>query len=302
MNGCKFRFHPGAGPSLAGSVDIVGCEAPMSTTSEGCVTEIGNQNGLGSVVYKNVLVGGIPTITATASLSSLTYTRSGAGYCYGGKGTFSNGTYAGEWSVKGTTKPGGLPAALEVESTPAAALTKFALEEAPATIAGADSGVKKRIVGGQNGLNCGSYGLSGTSASLAPEAVTLTPIYKECTVGGEAVPDSFVSSGGCSYLFQANGGFAIAGATCASNPITVTRPGCVLAIGPQSGLSGIVYANAGSGKLRTVSVSGSTAKVTYTVAGASCMEPGTFSNGIINTSSKLTATNSSGALQGLSVE
>jgi hypothetical protein len=303
-NGCKFRLNPGPGPALVGSIDIVGCETPMSIESELCRNEIGNQSGLGTVTYKNIATSP-PTITAVASLSGITYTRSGAG-CSGSKGTFSNGTYTGEWTIKGLTS--GVPAGVEVESTTPPPPTKFAAEEAPVTIAGSYNvsvgyGPTYFKGFGGNNTSCKSYTLSGTSASITAETVTLKPTYKECTVGLEAVPDSFISVGGCSYVFHENGQFDIAGATCASNPITITRAGCIATIGPQSGLSGFTFANEGSGKLRAVAMSGATgAAVTFTSTGPSCSVQGTFSTGKINSAARLTAFNSKGASQGFWVE
>jgi hypothetical protein len=310
MNGCKFRLRPGAGPSLVGSVDITGCSSPMSlTTVYGCTTQIGNQPGLGTVTYKNVATSPT-TVTAIASLTGLTFTRSGTG-CSGPKGTFSNGAYTGEWTIKGASVPGGAPTAVEVESS-VAPFTHFSAEEAPVTIAGTDTraGSFKRFVslslgGDGGGVYCSSYTLSGTSATASPEAVTLTPKYAGCTLGGEAVPDSFVSAGGCSYAFHANGTLDIVGATCASNPMTFTRAGCVATVGPQSGLytAGFSYTNGGSGKSRSVSMSGSTGeKLTYTSTGAGCSKQGTFSNSLLHSTSTLTAKNSKGESQGISIE
>jgi hypothetical protein len=305
MHGCKFRFHPGAGPSLVGTVDIVGCETPMSNTAVPCITEIGNQSGLGTVTYKNVATSP-STVTAIAKLSSITYTRSSG--CTGGNGTFNDGTYVGEWTLKGFSNPGGVPTAVEVESTSAAPFIRFGAEEAPVTISGTGSG-NKAINGGGNGVNCSVYSLSGTSASTTTEALTLTPSFKGCTVGGEAVPDGFVTAGGCSYVFHVGGSLDIAGATCASNPISATRAGCVLTIGPQSGLSGftgIKYTNEGSGKLRKISLTGSgyIEGVAFTTVGPKCGTAGTY-NGIGSlrvTTPALTATNSKGAAQGISIE
>jgi len=299
-NGCKFRFNPGNG-SLVGWIDIVGCETPMSNNSFGCLTKIGNQNGVGTVTYQNGLSGGVAIVTAVANLNSITFTRSG-GPCLGGPlGTFNNGTYTGEWIMKGSTK--GVPANLEVVSTTPPANTNFVAEEAPVTISGVGTGTNTRMkpMAG-NMLACESYSLSGTSASASAESISLVPSYKGCKVGGETVPDNFVSAGGCSYVFHVNGKFDIAGATCASNPITLTRAGCIVTIGPQSGLPGVGFWNQGSGKLRTVSVIGTAENVVATAVGPSCPSPGVHADGKILSSAKLTATNASGALQGFSVE
>jgi hypothetical protein len=303
MNGCKLRFRPGAGPSLVGSVDITGCTTAMTNEYFGCVTTIGNQGGIGTVTYKNVATSP-PTITAVANLSSLTFTRSGAS-CAGPKGTFSNGTYTGEWTMKGFSKPGGVPAGVEVESTPPPPPTVFAVEETPATVSGTSSGALKRITAG-GALICNTLTLSGSSASASTASLTLTPAFKNCTMAGEAIPDSAVTAGGCSYALHINGKLDIVGATCAANPITITRPECVTTIGPQNGLagiSGLTYTNGGSGKLRTVTIAGSPAEVlTYTAVGAKCFKQGTISEGSIRPFATLSATNSKAEAQGLWVE
>lgn len=306
INGCKYRFHPGAGPALAGTMDIVGCEKPMQFQVSTCVMEIGNQSGLSGVEYKNVGAG--TSVTVIAKLTGIKYTRSG---CPNGfSGTFYKGSYTGEWTVKGTTS-GGAASTVSVESTSAAPFTKFAAEEAPVTIASTDNRAEnvKRITAGLPGvLYCESFALNGSSASATPEAVTLTPAYKKCKIGsaGEIVPEGYVSSGGCSYVFHANGTFDIAGGTCASNPMTITAPGCIATIGPQSGLSvaGSSYANVGSGKLRTVSLlnQGRIEGVTYSDTGVKCANQGTFTNGVIYVTANFTATNSKGEPQGFSIE
>ena len=152
-------------------------------------------------------------------------------------------------------------------------------------------------------LRCVNHALNGTSSSISVSSITLTPSYSVCTMGEQEIPDSSVRMGGCSYVYYANGKFDIAGATCASSPITIERPGCVLTIGPQSGLSGnLAYANEGSGKLRKVSISGAAEGFTYTFTGVGCPAQGTFTGGTIRGTSTLSATNSGGQAQGISIE
>ena len=127
MNGCKFLFHAGAG---SGTIDITSCTKPMSVEASGCRIEIGNQRGLGPVTYKNSAK--LETITATAAVSNLTYTRSG--FCTSWPaGTYSNGTYSGSWTIKGSTT-GGASASTWIESAAVPPISGFAFEEAPATV------------------------------------------------------------------------------------------------------------------------------------------------------------------------
>jgi hypothetical protein len=296
MHGCKYRFHTNA------TMDIVGCVTPMEllVPESGCSIKIGNQSGLGTVHYANVGAGS--SVTMSAHLTNMEYTRS-APCGYGG--TFKDGTYTGEWTVKGSTL-GGAPASVEVASTPPPPpppFTQFAAEEAPVTIGGTGSGKRASAIAG-NVLQCKSYVLSGTSTSVTSESLTLTPTYKECTVGGEAEPNSSVTSGGCSYVFHANGKFDIAGANCGSEPITIARVGCVVTIGPQSGIyTGFTFTNEGSGTLRSVSIAGATTEsVTYTATGPNCLVVGTNSTGRIFGAAILTAAKASGGPQGLWIE
>jgi hypothetical protein len=298
MNGCKYRFKPGAGPALVGSVDIVNCEKPMSLNLGSCVREIGNQNGVGTVTYTNVGT----TIVAAAKLNSIKFTTSGCGIT---SGTFYNGTYSGEWTIKGST-PSGVPVTVSVESTSAAPFTKFAAEEAPVTIAGADTrtGSSYKRFNGLGGLIvwCTKYNLSGTSASATSETISVVPAYSGCTYGQEG-PAATVSAGECSYVLHANGSIDIAGLNCASKPMTITVPGCVYTFGPQSGFPGNGFANEGSGKLRAVSMSWQYNGLTYTRTGESCEGGvGTFNTGSLFSVAKLSATNSKGEPQGLSIE
>jgi hypothetical protein len=310
MNGCKFRFRPGPGAALPGSLDIVGCEKPMSNTYFSCVTEIGNQSGLGPVTYKNIATSPA-TITAVAKIDSLTFTRSGTG-CNGPKGTFHTGTYTGEWTLKGSTKPGGVQAAVEVEATGAPSFKRFVAEEAPATLSGSNANVANKMVFNftENGaISCESVAFSGTASVVWNEAIAVAPTFHECSVsiGGGAptkIPDEYITAGGCSYELNAKGGFAIVGAGCAGSPMTITIPGCILTVGPQSGFVGPTFKNLGSGKLRTVQVvnNPSTGGLTYNASGAGCVKQGTIVGASPKIAHTLSAVNSGGAPQGFSIE
>jgi hypothetical protein len=309
INGCKYRLRPGSdsGKETTGLIDIAGCEKPMTFNVSGCKLEIGNQGSVGTVKYITTEVEKRKAISVVASLEHLTYTRTNAGGCVGGNGTFSDGQYFGEWTIKGTNTKGE-SLSIEVEGTTGPPVS-FAAEEAPVTVSGIDtrpgSFFYKRIseLGG-NGMTCEKYSLSGTSSSVSAETLSLVPKYQNCKLNGEAVPDSSVSAGGCSYVLHANGKFDIAGATCASNPMTLSRTGCVTTIGPQSGLSGLTYQNEGYGPFRKVLIPTTVVinTVTFTNVGAGCATEGTHSVGHIEATATLSATNSLGAGQGLAVE
>jgi hypothetical protein len=291
-NGCKWRFNAG------GTMDIYGCEKPMSTTSWLCTAEIGNQSGLGPVTYKNTVVGGVPTITAVSNIKSITSTLKGT--CPGGTGTFSNGAYSGEWTIKASTTTG-IQAGAEVEFTLPPPSSFFSLEETPATLTASDTGTKLRINTPGMELSCESFTLNGTSSSTTPETLTLHPAYKNCTVGGVSVGNEWVGSA-CNYVLHPNGKMDITGTECTEGTLAYGRPGCNVQIRTQTGLPGVGYADQGWGRLRTVSISGTVTGVKYDEAGWNCPNEGTFTNGAIKMASKLSATNSGGGIQGISLE
>lgn len=314
MGSCEYKFHAG-NYLLAGTMDIVNCgSSPMSFTQLGCTITIGNQTGLENVAYKNTETGGQKEVVATASLIHLTYTN-GSG-CEK-PGVHSDGTYTGAWNIKGYTKVGGPQASIWAE---APAPTTFAAEAAPVTIAGSDSGYRRVMYFPEAAeVWCSAATFSGTSSSATFAGFTVVPAYHECDVWirtgptkwqDYVVPDKNIAMGDCSYEFQENGGFGIVGSTCASNPIVVTAPGCVVtAGGPKSGSIG-KYVNAGSGKARQVTMLGGTPSeisgvegLPFTVAGTGCAEAGTFSNGKVRVQKVIfTAKNSLGEAQGMWVE
>ncbi|HEX4668769.1 MAG TPA: hypothetical protein VH275_02170 [Solirubrobacterales bacterium] len=304
MHGCKFRLHAGPGPGLSGTIDITGCETPMSTESEGCLTQIGNQGGLGTIEYKNVATSP-PTLTAVVKLTGITFTRNGQ-TCFGPVGTFSNGTYTDEWTIKGAKS--GVPAAAEIEATSPAPPSMFAAEEAPVTIAGAGVSVKSEFGLSTNGqVECESINYSATMATTSAAAIALVPAFHGCSFDSfhevTKIPDEYISAGGCSYEVQAKGAFAIVGAGCAAKPISITTPGCVFTLGPQSGLGAPSLTNEGSGRLRTVKLNmAATGTVTATATGGSCAQQGTFTEGTMRVVPVLSAKNSSGVQQGLAIE
>jgi len=291
-NGCKFRFRANAGGYPAGTVDIHSCTKPLTMTAAGCQLEVGNQNGIGTVEYKTTVTEGKNSIAILANLKNITYTRVGGSGCAVNKpGTFSDGTYTGEWTVKGTRGGSSVPIEVGVGSS-----TKFAVESAPATITGTGTGGTLFKNLGGNSPSCKGYSLSGTMSATSEEAITVAPTYKECTgPGGQALPEGYVRRGSCSYVFHVNGTFDIAGASCATDPMTITSNGCVTVIGPQSGIAGtFAFLNEGGwGAFRTISMSGSTTGVTYTNMGPLCTFQGTASTGQINSPAKLSATSQS---------
>ncbi len=291
MGTCDYRFHAG-GESLVGSMDLTGCGSTrIEFNHSGCSIQIGDQQGLGSVTFKNIGTGSEREIVATANLQSITYTATGAG-CFSKVGTFHDGTYTGSWQVSGSSGVWAEPSALP-------APTVFAAEEGPVTLGGKRAENKPVFKIKNNGsVSCSGHTLAGESATAASEGVALAASYSDCKWFGQ---DATFSMGGCGYVLHVSGGFDIVGATCASNPITVSIPGCTATIGPQ-GSSGLTYVNGGSGKLRSVTAAGEANGLTSTTKGPACIIPGTVSGSIYQSSDILTATTSTGGPQGVSVE
>jgi hypothetical protein len=307
MNGCKFRFNAGAYQGIGG-LDIIDCEKAMrSETPSGCITEIPEQSGGGGlpqVEYKNAGSGSTRTITFIAKLSGISFTRSGV--CSAPKGTFSNGIYSGEWTVKGSTS-GGTQAGLEIQSTPLPPGVYFHAEQSPATLLGGYSSETGRLMFDlpENGrVYCFKPSFSGT-ALVPTEVITVTPSFQNCFFENKegtewySIPDESLTAGGCSYQLPAKGGFNIVGATCAANPIKVTVTGCVFKVGPQSSAVGPTYKNEGTGTSRKVRTELNPQKNTYTAEGAGCAKTGTISTGSVKLSGAVfSAKTPGGAAQG----
>lgn len=294
-NGCKYRFR-------ASTVDIVGCNSPMSFTANSCTILIGNQS-LGTMEYFNTESNGIPAVKMVASLHGIEFTRYNGGFCAGSSGTYKTGEYNGEWLVKGfNSKAEQKAIRIEASATPYTFLT----EEAPVTAGGEAASPKASIDTGLNGtVRCKSRSFAGTAGSgvsVSFNTITVAPTYSECTWAGSIGDGTSVSMGGCSFEFQLNGEFAIVGESCASKPITITAgtglPGCVGTIGPQV-LSGLNYTMDGVGKLRGLVTGGEAKGLTITTTGAGCVVPGTTNTGVYKGIDRLTAFNSSSQRQGL---
>jgi hypothetical protein len=307
MNGCKYRLHAGSGSGSqsVGTVDIAGCEDPMSFTGFGCKLEIGNQNGIGTVEYKNITGG---KVTAIANLSGITYNRISLGGCTNQtNGTFSDGTYTGQWNVAGLNSKGESRNIAIAGPTPPPPPppTRF-VAEARASIS-AES-INAKFIGTREGaLQCKSKWATELPTGEA-DSITVTPILSGCSFNGQITGFS-TSYGGCSFKHYASGAFEIVGATCASNPFTIvdTNVGeeCTITIGPQGPLAIFTVTNEGSGAARKVKMNANqlVANLKYTAAGPHCREPGTFSDGQYKpTGISVTAKNSKGETRGIWVE
>jgi streptogramin lyase len=186
-----------------------------------------------------------------------------------------------------------------------AAPENFIAEEAPATIAGKKAGSLKAVFATPytGFISCGEHDLGGELAAGFGKNIALTASYGECVTLGGTVSAS-LSMGGCSYVQYLTGKIDIVGASCASNPITMTASGCTVTIGPQSGLSGLTYSNALSEGSAAVKQAGEAPGLKYTITSPTCFGAGsgTFTDGSYNASDLFTATNAGGKAQGLWME
>jgi hypothetical protein len=292
MNGCKFQFEAGLS-GTSGKMYIVGCAQPMVNNAGGCINEIGNQAVTGQVQYANI---SSSTVRLQVSMSGITFTRKG-GPCWSGPtGTFNGGTYTGEWTLSSAGNT------VQYESTSPPPPTKFAVEEAPATITGTSTNTKALSFPENGALTCGTVTHSGTMPALTATSITVVPKYQNCSLSFNGftypVPDEYISAGGCSFELPYAGGINIVGAKCAAEPFTVTRPSCLITMGPQSVGTGFTYASSGAGKERKVSRGGTLSGLTYTATGVGCSSPGTFSTGIDRSTFSYSAKNSKGEAQG----
>ena len=300
MGACEFQFWPG-GESLIGRMDLVGCEkGPLWSEALGCKITIGNQKNMGPVKFENSLSGGIPVIKAIANLSSIDYTKSGS--CPGGTGFRTDGTYTGEWILSGAST-GGLTKSVFVEASPEpeppVLPPAFEVEEIPAKVSGAKI-ANAVFYFDYEALLCQTQAFPmDVVNTVSTEVLTVYPTYKECTYSQPVknvftkLPDNFVSMGGCRYKVYATGKFEITGTNCAKEPIFVTAPGCVLEIGPQSGLSATLT-NEGVGRDRSVKVVGKKppeSPLTYTAMGPGCEKKGTFNTGTLANGFNVSASN-----------
>jgi hypothetical protein len=305
INGCKYRFSAGKTANLVGSIDIVDCAPYMETKFYNCRIRIGNQENVGTVKYVNTEAG---TITAIADLSSITFsTFQCGGFISPGGGTGYTGTYEGEWTISGSSE--GIPIPVEVKPVGTEIVSGyFRAEEAPVKIGGGSLNTQSITIASgmkqQQTLGCSSATLTGEAASTKSQAVAFVPSYSGCTFIGQSVS---VNMGGCKI--ELNGGpgeegpsFAVVGANCASSPITFAQTNCKVTVGPQTGAASVTYTNEGSGKLRSVVANIAASGLTYTATGLACASKGTFSTGRYDGQLSLTATNSAGQPQGISVE
>jgi hypothetical protein len=143
---------------------------------------------------------------------------------------------------------------------------------------------------------CARTSLHGSMAAKTAESLTIVEKPFECA------PFATVRTGECDFVLHASGGFDIGGgAACAAKPIEIEwgTGACLIKIGPQSGLSGISYANGGSGTSRDVTATFNVTGIHFTRIGAICGGSGTYVNGELTQILTLKADVFGGGQQGL---
>jgi hypothetical protein len=148
---------------------------------------------------------------------------------------------------------------------------------------------------------CARTSLHGSMPAKSAESLTVVEEPFECA------PFATVRMGECDFVLHASGAFDIAGGTaCGIEPIEIewgTGAACLIKIGPQQGLSGIGYANGGSGAKRDVTATFNVTGIHFTQTGSVCKGgAGTFVNGKLTEILTLKADVFGGSQQGLWIE
>jgi hypothetical protein len=102
VNGCKYQFTPNANPYL----HIICSGSPITVTAFNCYVKVASQTVNSGVTYTNTGAGTARDVDVKVSLSGLTYSQESKSFPGCSNGTFTNGTYTGEATVKGANTAG----------------------------------------------------------------------------------------------------------------------------------------------------------------------------------------------------
>ncbi len=300
-NGCQLSLRPGTETSpgnFNGTIDIApaGC-GPMSLTAAGCTISIGAQSGL-SASYENAGTGSEAVVNATMNTSGVKYTITGGFGCP--TGTFSNGSWIGDWQMKALNEAG-LPTGLHVvnsigvymageKSEEAAKQPKFGAEKYPVSLLGGQTTALSFGVNAGS-AKCTTIQFDGKLTAAGAEQ-SLGSLYSGCTAFGFGAT---IASNGCQYVLHAlNSGPPYVGTVDISCPagksieIVAKLTGvtkCKALISTQSGLEGVTFTNVGAGSERGVQVNLNLAGIKYTqqvgTGAGACVSSGEFANGTL---------------------
>lgn len=283
MNGCQLSFNPGhdisggAGTKFGGSFDIgpAGC-GPITINAGGCSTSFYPKDNL-AAEFENVGSGATSYVKLHLNAAGLKYTMATCGGT-----TKENGSYSGEWLLKGYKNAGATEqVGLHVEdrtvgvfmigkeSAEESAQPKLDAEFHPVELVGGQDTQHVLTVNSRT-MKCTGVELDST-ASAATSDLAIEAAYSGCTFSGLA---STVSMNSCHYtLHIANAGppyTGTMGVACAKegDAIEIDAAGvCKVKIAGQAGVAGASLANVGAGTERGVSLSLGLKGVKATVSG-----------------------------------
>lgn len=274
-NGCKYQFSAGAETSpgvFAGTMAIgpAGCAIKLFGT--GCTQTVPTQSAHATVTFENLLTS--PQSVEIRAAVDVEYTSSGIA-C--GTKTGSNGRLEGRWVVSAATSSG-TPTNLFAEAhdglwagdTVAPRLTAEIL---PAAISGQQSSVHK--FSSVNGITaeCSTGSFSG-SISSATSQFDLAPSYSGCTliIFGTGLAAS-ANLNSCTYRNTLTGTSPTSGNVAlvcpAGKALEFVASVCTLKISPQT-LAASTYASSVGKSGRSVLVSASGTKLSYSTSGYAC--------------------------------
>jgi hypothetical protein len=203
MNGCTFVYRPGAQTGAAtfnGTVDIA-CPGGNTISFDGgtptCKVTVPAQNGL-AATYENVGAGKERAVSVSVAASGVTHTQVSGQYCINSLGTFSDGTWTGTWTIKGSS--GGGQAGIYVGTNPIS-VSQGAISAGtyPASLVGEQNAGGAHVLSFQGGeVKCGSVKFS-SSLSSAKAQFAVQSENGGCTVLG--FPGT-VNMNGCTYTFN----------------------------------------------------------------------------------------------------
>jgi hypothetical protein len=101
VNGCEYEF---SGENT--DVNIVNCATPITVTAFNCWVTVGAQSGLKSVTYTNEGSGTSRDVKVKVAITGIKYTQHSKSFPGCSSGTFTNGSYTGEATVKGANTAG----------------------------------------------------------------------------------------------------------------------------------------------------------------------------------------------------
>lgn len=101
VNGCTYTFN-------AGNDDlIITCSGnPITVTAFNCHVKVASQEATAGISYDNAGSGTSRDVTATANITGLKYTQESKSFPGCTNGSFTNGTYKGAGTVKGSNTAG----------------------------------------------------------------------------------------------------------------------------------------------------------------------------------------------------